>query len=98
MIISDLAGFAEDETRTKRALARLRRAAGSVIAIVPAASGFLPAAQSLHGRRVRELMVRDQKTAMEPGRRLLLKHGVRVIEGAPGTSLDALIYGRRNAA
>ncbi|MEO9156249.1 MAG: DUF58 domain-containing protein [Kofleriaceae bacterium] len=95
VIISDLSGFAEDETRTKRALARLRRAAGSVIAIVPSANGFLPQATSLHGRRVRELMVRDQQATMEPGRRLLLRHGVRVIEGAPGTSLDALIYGRR---
>jgi uncharacterized protein (DUF58 family) len=95
VIISDLSGLAEDETRTKRALARLRRAAGSVIAIVPSANGFLPQATSLHGRRVRELMVRDQQATMEPGRRLLLRHGVRVIEGAPGTSLDALIYGRR---
>jgi uncharacterized protein (DUF58 family) len=95
VIISDLSGFAEDETRTKRALARLRRAAGSVIAIVPSANGFLPQATTLHGRRVRELMVRDQQATMEPGRRLLLRHGVRVIEGAPGTSLDALIYGRR---
>jgi hypothetical protein len=98
VIISDLAGLAEDETRTKRALARLRRGAGSVVAIVPSTAGFLPQATTLHGRRVRELMVRDQKATMEPGRRLLVRHGVRVIEGAPGTSLDALLYGRRNAA
>jgi uncharacterized protein (DUF58 family) len=98
VILSDLAGFAEDETRTKRALARLRRSAGSVIAIVPSPHGFLPAATSVHGRRVRELMVRDQQAAMEPGRRLLLRHGVRVIEGAPGASLDQLLHGRRNAA
>jgi hypothetical protein len=98
VILSDLAGFAEDEQRTKRALARLRRAAGSVIAIVPSANGFLPAASSAHGRRIRELMVRDQQAAMEPGRRLLLRHGVRVIEGAPGSSLEALLHGRRNAA
>jgi len=98
VIISDLAGLAEDEQRTKRALARLRRAAGSVIAIVPSANGFLPAATSLHGRRIRELMVRDQQSTMEPGRRLLLRHGVRVIEGAPGSSLEALLHGRRNAA
>src|SRR5207247_11014628 len=31
VLISDLAGLAEDEARTKRALARLRRAAGSVV-------------------------------------------------------------------
>ena len=98
VIISDLAGFAEDDTRTKRALARLRRSAGSIIAIVPSPQGFLPVATSAHGRRVRELMVRDQQSTMEPGRRLLLRHGVRVIEGAPGSSLDQLLHGRRNAA
>lgn len=98
VIFSDLAGLAEDEGRTKRALARLRRSAGSVIAIVPSPHGFLPAATSVHGRRVRELMIRDQLAAMEPGRRLLVRHGVRVIEGAPGASLDQLLHGRRNAA
>jgi len=98
VIISDLAGFAEDDVRTKRALARLRRSAGSVIAIVLSAQGFLSAATSVHGRRVREIMIRDQLALMEPGRRLLLRHGVRVIEGAPGASLDQLLHGRRNAA
>src|SRR3569623_390581 len=98
VIISALAGFAEDDVRTKRALARLRRSAGSVIAIVPSAQGFLPAATSVHGRRVREIMIRDQLALMEPGRRLLLRHGVRVFEGAPGASLDQLLHGRRNAA
>jgi len=92
VIISDLAGFAEDDTRTKRALARLRRSAGSIIAIVPSPQGFLPVATSAHGRRVRELMVRDQQSTMEPGRRLLLRHGVRVIEGAPGASLDQQLH------
>jgi uncharacterized protein (DUF58 family) len=98
IVISDLAGLAEDEARTKRALLRLRRAAGSVIAIVPAASAFLPAAASLHARRVRELMVRDQRAAMEPGRRLLVRHGITVLEGAPTASLDQLLHGRRRAA
>ncbi|HEY0252575.1 MAG TPA: DUF58 domain-containing protein, partial [Kofleriaceae bacterium] len=98
VIISDLAGLAEDEARAKRALARLRRAAGSVVAIVPAATGFLPAATTPHGRRVRELMVRDQQALMEPGRQLLLRHGVRVIEGSPAASLEALLHGRRVAA
>jgi uncharacterized protein (DUF58 family) len=98
VILTDLSGFAEDEARTKRALARLRRAAGSVIAIVPSAHGFLPQVTTKHGRRVRELMVRDQQASMEPGRRLLLRHGVRVIEGTPGASLEQLLHGRRNAA
>ena len=98
VLISDLAGLAEDEARTKRALARLRRAAGNVVAIVPAATAFLPPATTLHARRVRELMVRDQRAAIEPGRRLLLRHGVMVLEGSPAASLDQLLHGRRNAA
>jgi uncharacterized protein (DUF58 family) len=98
VLISDLAGLAEDEARTRRALARLRKAAGSVIAIVPSAAAFLPAASTPHARRVRELMVRDQRASIEPGRRLLLKHGIQVLEGSSSASLDQLIHGRRSAA
>jgi hypothetical protein len=40
-------------------------------------------------------MVRDTQTSSEPGRRLLLRHGVTVIEGSPVDSLDRLIgHGR----
>lgn len=98
VIISDLAGLAEDEARAKRALARLRKSAGSVIALVPSPSAFLPQAASHHGRRVRELMVRDQRAALEPGRRLLMRHGVTVLEGSPIASLDQLLHGRKAAA
>ena len=95
ILISDLAGLAEDEARVKKAIARLRKAAGSVVALVPAAPAFLPAAASPHGRRVRELMVRDQRALIEPGRRLLVRHGINVIEGSPLDSLDRLIGGGR---
>jgi hypothetical protein len=98
VVISDLAGFAEDDARTRRALARLRRSAGSVIAVVPSGPAFLPPATSVQARRVRELMARDQRMAMEPGRRLLAKHGVQVLEGAPGAPLDQVLRRRRTAA
>jgi uncharacterized protein (DUF58 family) len=98
VIISDLSGFAEDEARMRRALARLRKAAGSVIALVPSAHGFLPQATTPHGRRVRELVIRDQRAALAPGRRLLIRHGIMVLEGSPLTSLDQLLHGRRVAA
>jgi hypothetical protein len=68
-----------------------------VIAIAPAATAFLPTAASPHGRRVRELMIRDQNAAIEPGRRLLVRHGITVLEGAPGVPLDHLMSGRRAA-
>jgi len=51
VIISDLAGFAEDDVRTKRALARLRRSAGSVIAIVQVPTFVIVIGQPRKSRR-----------------------------------------------
>jgi len=91
ILISDLAGLAEDEGRAVRAIARLRKAAGSVIALAPSPGAFLPPAGSGHARRARELMVRDARAGLEPGRKLLIRHGVTVVEGSPLDSLDRLI-------
>jgi uncharacterized protein (DUF58 family) len=98
VLLSDLAGFDEDEPRAKKAVARLKRAAGHVIVLVPSPSAFLPLVQTPHGRRVRDLMIRDQRRAMEAGRRLLQRSGVSVIEASPGVPLDQLLHGRRKAA
>nr|MBA3453201.1 DUF58 domain-containing protein [Deltaproteobacteria bacterium] len=95
VVISDLSGFAEDEARAVRAIARLRKAAGTVVVLVPSANAFLPVATTPHGVRVRELMTRDQRAQVEPGRRLLIRHGISVIEGSPADSLDRLISGGR---
>jgi len=44
-------------------------------------------------------MVRDARAALEPGRRLLVRHGVNVIEASPTDSLDRLIgHGRGRTA
>jgi hypothetical protein len=91
IVISDLSGFAEDEARATRAIARLRKAAGTVVVLAPSPSAFLPPATSAHGRRARELMVRDARAALDPGRKLLIRHGVIVVEGSPADSLDRLI-------
>jgi hypothetical protein len=69
-----------------------------VIAIAPAPSAFLPAVVTDHGRRVREVMVRDHRATIDPGRRLLVSHGITVLEGSPTVSLDQLLHGRRTAA
>jgi uncharacterized protein (DUF58 family) len=98
VLISDLAGLHEDVAQLRRALARLRRAAGSVTAIVPSPTAFLPQAQTAHGRKVRELMLRDQRANLEPGRRLLVGHGIAVLEGSPNVPIDQLLHGRRVAA
>jgi uncharacterized protein (DUF58 family) len=93
VLISDLSGFAEDEPRAIRAIARLRKAAGSVVVLVPSPSAFLPPATTPHGARVRELMVRDLRAQVDPGRRLLVRHGIMVVEGSPVDSLERLING-----
>lgn len=95
ILISDLAGFAEDDGRAVRAIARLRKAAGTVVVLTPSPGAFLPAAATDHGRRARELMVRDARAAIDPGRRLLVRHGVAVVEGSPADSLDRLIGNAR---
>jgi hypothetical protein len=91
VVISDLAGIAEDEPKALKAIARLRRAAGSVVALVPAPEAFLPPATSVHGRRMRELLVRDARALTDPGRRMFIRHGITVVEAMPGDSLDRLI-------
>jgi uncharacterized protein (DUF58 family) len=98
VLISDLAGFAEDEARIKRALARLKRAAGTVVALVPSPDTFLPSASSPHGRRVRELMIRDVRALHATSRKLLVRHGVTVADASSKVSLDQLLYGRRRRA
>lgn len=95
ILMSDLAGIAEDEPRAIKALARLRKSAGHVVALVPSAEAFLPPATTPHGQRVRDLVIRDQRTLHEPGKRLLVRHGIQVIEGSPADSLDRLIGGGR---
>jgi uncharacterized protein (DUF58 family) len=91
VVITDLIGLAEDEPRAIRALARLRKAAGSVVALVPSPAAFLPVVATQHGARIRDLMAFDQRAAIEPGRRLLVRHGIRVLEASPADSLDRLI-------
>jgi hypothetical protein len=98
IVISDLAGFGEDEARAIRAIARLRRASGGVIAIVPAPTAFLPTAAAPHDKRAREIVIRDLRSASDAGRRLLSRHGVTVIEGSPGVPLDQLLHGRPTRA
>lgn len=94
--ISDLVGLVEDEPRTVRAIARLRRTAGSIVVLVPSTTAFLPAATTSHGARVRELMIHDQRATNEAGRRLLRRHGILVLDGSPADNLERLLGGARS--
>lgn len=95
IVISDLAGLSEDDARAKKAIARLRKAAGTVVALVPSPAAFLPVASTAHGRRVRDLMIQDQRAVIDPGRRLLVRNGIHVVEGSPLDSLDRMLGGAR---
>mgnify|MGYP001077958982 CR=1 FL=1 len=52
---------------------------------------FLPVATTAHGERIRDLMARDLRAAIDPGRRLFVRHGITVLEASPFDSLDRLI-------
>jgi uncharacterized protein (DUF58 family) len=98
VILSDFTGWAEDEERTAKALSRLRRAAGGVVALVPAAHAYLPATTSSYGARTRTLLIADAAATMAADRRLLTRHGITVVEAQPGDPLDALLgRGRRGS-
>lgn len=98
VLLSDFGGWAEDEERTAKALSRLRRAAGGVIALVLSANAYLPATTTSYGARTRALLVADAAASMAADRRLLTRHGITVVEAQPGDPLDALLgRGRRGA-
>jgi uncharacterized protein (DUF58 family) len=99
VMISDFSGWSEDEAKTAKALSRLRRAAGSVIALVPSAQAYLPSTRSSYGRRTRSLLLVDAAASVAADRRLLTQHGIAVVEASPGDPLDGLLgRGRRSRA
>jgi uncharacterized protein (DUF58 family) len=91
VILSDLGGLAEAQDKTARALARARRAAGQVIALVPSPRRFLPVAESELAARVRSVVVRDAELAMASARKLFARAGAIVIECGPGDAPAQLL-------
>jgi uncharacterized protein (DUF58 family) len=80
-LLTDLAGLDEDATALRRAISKLRRRGTSVIAVVPALPQLLPVAESVHGKRVRHLLVADWKQQRAETKRILRGLGVTVYEG-----------------
>ncbi|MEZ4366958.1 MAG: DUF58 domain-containing protein [Kofleriaceae bacterium] len=93
VVLSDLAGLAEDEATTARAIARARRAAGQLVVAVPSPDRFLPDAETELGDRVRALAARDLAQAQQRARHLLARRGVRVVEVGPTDGPHALLGG-----
>jgi uncharacterized protein (DUF58 family) len=91
VILSDLSGLDEAEEKTARALARARRGAGQVVALVPSPRKFLPAPESDLAARVRQIVVRDAELATAAARKLFARHGVIVLECGPGDAPAQLL-------
>ena len=94
IILSDLAGITEDEDRVARALARARRHAGSVIALVPQMPSFAARAETEMGRLVTSIMTREHRRGFLAARTLLGRHGVRVVAAGPTDTPARLLAGR----
>jgi hypothetical protein len=97
VILSDLGGLLEDEATTARALARARRAAGQVLAIVPARWRFARPARTTPGGRVHAAMSLELREQLAAARSLFARHGVRVFEPGPNDHPAALLARARGA-
>jgi len=97
VIVSDLIGLLEDPAVTGRALARARRAAGQVIAIVPSRWRFARPARTAAGGRVHDVMTLELREQLAVARTFLARHGVAVLEPGPNDHPAALLARTRGA-
>ncbi len=98
VILSDLGGVVDDEPRVVRALARARKHAGSVVALVPQLPAFTSVAETEAGRLVASIMTRDHRRSNVLARQLLARHGVRVLAASPGDTPAVLLGARGRRA
>lgn len=98
VILSDLTGIVEDEERVRRALARARRHAGGVVALVPQMPAFSTSAATDTGKLVASILTREHRRAFTEARALLTRTGVRVIAAGPHDTPALLLGQRRRAA
>jgi hypothetical protein len=83
VLISDLRGLLERPDVTLKSLARARRGGQRVLAIAPFGPAFAPTPSSAAARAVADVLTLDERLAFEEGRRLLVRHGIPVIEAGP---------------
>ncbi|HVK72307.1 MAG TPA: DUF58 domain-containing protein [Kofleriaceae bacterium] len=95
VVLSTLDGVVDDEARLTRALARVRRHAGAVVAVVPQAAGLAATAETEAGRMVAAIMTREHRRSNAAARQLLARHGVRVQTASPADTAAVLLGQRR---
>jgi uncharacterized protein (DUF58 family) len=91
VLISDLRGLLERPDLTVQALSRARRGGQRVLAIAPFGPAFAPAPRSLVAHTVATALTRDERESFTEGRRLLVRHGIPVIEATPGDTPAVLL-------
>jgi len=98
VVLSDLAGVLDDETRVARAFARVRRRARALTVVVPSTPEFAAVGETPVGRLVASIMTHDHRRELVAARSLLARHGARVVVASPGDTPARLLSSRRRAA
>ncbi len=82
-VLSDLHGVLDRPDIAVKPLARARRGGQRVFAIAPFGPAFAPAPRTLGGLKVAEVLTRDQRDLLADATRLLVRHGIPVVEAGP---------------
>ncbi|ACY14911.1 DUF58 domain-containing protein [Haliangium ochraceum] len=90
VLVSDLLGLAGREDVLGRALMRARRRGRRVVVIAPFGPAFAPAATTPQGRAVAEVLTDDERLVFASAQRMLVRHGVPVLEVGPDDAPSAL--------
>jgi uncharacterized protein (DUF58 family) len=91
VLISDLRGLLERPEVTVQALARARRGGQRVLAIAPFGPAFAPEPRSLVAHTVAAALTRDERETFAQSRRLLIRHGIPVLEATPADTPAVLL-------
>jgi uncharacterized protein (DUF58 family) len=91
ILLSDLGGILDSPEAAAPALAHLRRAGQHAVAVVPFGPAFLPPPRTAIGEDVAAVLARDETDRIEHARRLLLQHGIRVLQVGPEDSPALLL-------
>lgn len=91
VLISDLRGLADRPELTVHSLARARRGGQQVLAIAPFGPTFGQPAETPHGALVADTLADDERVLFEESRRLLIRHGIPVIEATPHDNAAILL-------
>ena len=91
ILVSDLGGVLETADAAASALGQLRRAARHAACVAPIGARFLPPPESAIGRDVAAVLAREELDRIDHARRILLGHGIPVIELGPEDSPAGLL-------